>query len=441
MPAKKKTKKEVKDLSKTSLLDMGSLIQKDTKEALTRMTARKKNIHFRVEGTDSIKRQFIPLGHFGLQMFLNSKGLLSKTVYEIVGGEGIGKTTFALELMSQAILNDSPCLYINTESKWLDEHRTLRALHSDPEIAEKIWGAIQIDQDVYELRHLMATIEAWVKAIRLENENYIVPMSTPLFICVDTISKVMAPGEALGFYNYGDYLSESNMKKLKEAGESSNLEFAKLMHWWCRHLPCFQQYYNVTLLFISHQNQKVDMAAGFGAPMSADISKKYNKTKIGGNATNQNSLTQFIMRSGAMVKNQTTKQVTGREILSNIVKNTGPENIEMRHIINYIMTQDSDGFMQRALDFDHALGNLLIDRRVGDFTVESKRYSSKKLGIRGLTASELADYIHADQDLMDSIGSELEMSGYGVTRTRPATVTIPADEEAPQEPPEGVPDE
>ena len=70
-------------------------------------------------------------------------------------------------------------------------------------------------------------------------------------------------------------------ESVKGLGESSNLEFSKLMHEWCRSRATFLEDNNVFMIIVSHQNDKIDMSR---SPMGAFMTEEYkaanNKVKI-----------------------------------------------------------------------------------------------------------------------------------------------------------------
>lgn len=431
-PTTTKQKEPIKAQGGFNVLEMGDKLVEQTKESLLDLRKNKKNIPTTLRSLKEIRNQMIPFTHFGKNILFSSYGYQPKTLMEVMGGEGLGKTTLLCNIFGEALLNNCPCLLVNTESKWLNEYRTKRALSSDKELSDKMYQALHVDE-AFELRQLVHTIETWVDSMRHKNQT-VVPGNIPLVIGVDTLSKVMSPGEALGFYNYSDYMSEANLKKAKELGDSSNLEFAKLMHLWSRRLPSWLSQNNVFLIFNSHQNQKVNMTS-FGAGFNQESGAGLNKTKIGGNASNQNTLSQLILKYTGMVKN-TSKEVIGKEIVARIVKNTnGADHKELKYILKTQHSTDTSNYQEPALDFDEGTATYIAEKGFFGTTVSKKRFSSDVLGVRNVTAKDFMVELHKRNDLLDQLGSNLEFTGY----VRSPEVTVQSPEPDVQEQPETDP--
>lgn len=391
-----------------SLLDMGNDFVSQTKEAL--MSVKSKNKVSTMKSLNEIDKDKIPLSHFAWQVLFNSYGLTPGTVIEVLGPESCGKTTLMLYFIGQSILNNCPSLYINTEGKWLNNDRIKRSLHHDKAIANKIFNVLAIDE-IFELKHCINTIEEWVLALRKNNART-VPHHIPLVIGIDTISKLMSPGEAAGIYAEGGYETDALRKKKKEVGESSNLEFSKLMHAWCRRLPYFLSRYNVLLLINSHQNQKINMSSfGGGSMIPADIAAEYNKTKIGGNALNQNALTQLILKSEGQEKKSSI--LVGKKIKARVIKNTGgAEQLTFNYVIRTHQLIDDEKSMQPSLDFDSYFPHLLDNMGVLPVTIAGSSVSCKDLGLVKVPMQEFSEEFHKDDSIMEYVGGKLGIDGY-----------------------------
>jgi len=406
------------------LLSMGSTLIDQTRESLSSLSARKKNIDYSVDSIGDLRSNVVKSPEFGLQYLLSSYGYVTKSIYELIGSEGIGKTTLLFTLMGHMMKQaQSPSLYINTESKWLNEHRTKRALSTDPEEAEKMYKIINA-KELHELKSVVEYMEAWVKSMRELNEVTI-PKHIPLTIGVDTLSKIMSPGEAMGFYNYADYMSEANIKKAKDLDDGSNLEFAKLMHKWCRRLPYWLSENNVIIFFVSHQNTKINMT-GFGGPaISAEAAAGFNKTKIGGGASNQNSVAQITLKYIGQDKN-TAKDTTAKNIEARCVKNTSGADLKtLQWKLNLAYTQDTDTYKQAAIDFSIGTADKIAEKGFFNTTVSKKRYTSDILGVEKVTAAEFMQELHKREDLISELCTQLEFDGF----SRPPKIMVDTVEE------------
>ena len=413
-PTKKAaTKKTTKSAASTSssfdLFEKSDDLYNQTQEALLSMSSEKNNDMKKIVKMSDIQKSFIRLPHFGLQVLFDSIGLQTKTIVELLGAESSGKSSLIYTIFGYSIFQNSPCLYVNTESKWLDENRAKQLLSSNKELADKMHSTIHTTE-AFELQQMVDTIETWADAMRNKIQNP-VPKSVPLVIAVDSLSKLMAPSDAVGYVDYKNYSSDENTKKAHQLNEGSNLEFPKLLHKWCCRLPSWISNNNVLLLLVSHQNQKINMSP-FGG--GGDTSPGLNKTKRGGNALNQNTLNQITLKYTGMIKN-TNKDVIGKTIVARMVKNTlGAEHRELEYKID-MMPPDADPEMpvrKEAIDFNEGLANYFVNHNLLNTKVSRKRYSSDVLGVVSVTASEFVEALHNDKNAQLQVARILGLSGF-----------------------------
>lgn len=394
------------------LLSDGNEFVAQTKESLMGMRARKK-IPTTLMSMSDIRRSFVPIPNFYVQGTFNTYGLQPGTVFEIIGPEGIGKTTLAFTIGGWAMSSGYPFYYLHTEGKLMDANRISRCLHTDKATAQRMLNVMSIDE-AYEIRHAVTNIEQWVDAVRNVND-ITVPMDIPLVVVIDTWSKLMSPGEAMGVY---DIIGEfDNKSKVKDLGTASNLEHSKITHYWCRRLPYWLKQNNVLLIVVSHQNQKVDMGFGGGSFMSADVAAGFNKTKIGGNALNQNTATQVILRRMGMAKNGSGDNI-GTKVQMRVVKNSfGAEHNLCNYEVRTRPASDTDTYQEPALDFNEGMANWFAENKYLGTTVSRKRYSTTELGVTSVTAAEFCETFHAREDLKEKLGSQLGLIGYDTGTT------------------------
>lgn len=404
MPKKKTTKTKPKGFN---LFD--SDIVSQTQEALSTLRTKKKKGPLTLKSMSDITSYLLELDNFALQATIGLRGLRGKTVFEVIAQEGIGKTTLIFTILGALMRSsNAPCLFVNTEgeNKLPNAQRIKRCLDTDPEMSERMYNVLEIDTG-RELRDTTDFIEDWIKTTRLFlNENG--GQEVPIVVAIDTLSKLMSPGEAVG-------LLDSDTKKSSKAkglGESSNLEFSKLMHAWCRRLPFILDEYNVLLISVSHQNQKIDMG-GFGATMSADVSAGYNKTKRGGKALDQNSAMQVTLKRTGFYKNS-AQEVHGHKIQMRVVKSSvGADNNTLDYILKTKHTEDMPPeYQEPALDFSEGLANMFAEKKLLSTKVSRKRYTSEPLGVEGVTASEFVRSLKDRPDLQNSVGVALGIDGY-----------------------------
>jgi hypothetical protein len=116
-------------------------------------------------------------------------------------------------------------------------------LHPNLKIAAKMFSRIGIYQDVNTLDQMHDNFEDWIAILRGKRKVAgiePVPMDTPIMMVVDSISKLLAPGEAAGVVDYKDYMSDKAKASKKGVNEGSNMEHAKWHASWARRLPAYE---------------------------------------------------------------------------------------------------------------------------------------------------------------------------------------------------------
>jgi len=414
MATKKTTRKKANTAAPKPASGKFDLFSSDivshTQEAVHALRARKKNKGVTLKSLANVKRYLLDIDNFALQATFGTRGLRGRTVLEIIAQEGIGKTTLVFTLLGALMrLNQSPCLFVNTEgdNKLPNPERIKRCLDSDPAIADKMLNAIAIEPG-REIRHAVESIEEFVRATRkyLDDNG---GEHVPIVVAIDTLSKLMSPGEAAGLLDEEDAGKPS---KVKDLGGGSKLEFSGLMHAWSRRLNFWMDTYNVLFILVSHQNAKIDMS-GFGSNMSAEVSAGYNKTKFGGSATNQISAMQTTLKRTGFAKNSTSQ--IGHKIQMRVVKSSvGADHNTLDYVLK---TRDFTGdipgeYQEPALDFSEGLANMFAERKILNTTVKLKRYTSEELGVSGVSAVEFYDEFMQRPDLQAKVGLQLGIEGY-----------------------------
>jgi RecA/RadA recombinase len=401
--AKKKTKSEPAPFNLLS-----SDIVAHTQEGVHALRSRKKNSSTTLKSMADIKPYLMEIDIFALQMILGIRGLRGRTVTEIIAQEGIGKTTLCFTLLGALMRSvQSPPLYINTEgeNKLPNAKRIKRCLDRNPAVAEQMYNIIQID-NCYEVRQMTESIEDFAKATRQYlDENG--AKDVPIVVVVDTLSKLMSPTEAVGLLDS----DSSKSSKAKALGEGSNFESAKLLHAWGRQLNAWFDKYNLVLISVSHQNQKIDMS-GFGSPMSADVSAGYNKTKRGGKAMDQNAALQLTLKRIGFHKNSQQEPI-GHKIEMRVVKSSvSPDNNTIQYALKTKDFLDTAEYQEPALDFTEGLANMFVEQKILGTKVLRKRYTSDELGVEGVTAMEFCEAFDKRPDLQHKVGVMLGIEGY-----------------------------
>jgi len=387
----------------------------DTQTALSKIRAARKNQPTGFKTMHGVQRAMAPYRDISFQWLVGSRGITEGTLMEIIGPEGLGKTTLAFWLMGGAMLAGIPCAYQETEGKPITTEWALRALHSDRKIAQTMLDRIGVYNDVNVLSQMNTNMVDWaalLRGTRKSADAQTVPKSTPILMVVDTMSKIMAPGEAAGVVDYGDLMSEAKKRNKKGVNEGSNLEHAKWHAAWCRRLPHFLAENNIILILISHQTTKVDMTAKPGRSFGGSTSGLFNKSKLGGSAINQNAAMQLILAYKGLAKNSAGEKI-GRYVKARCDKNSfGPTGRVMDWILQDEGLVDTAETVGQGLRFEETLANFMADNSYFGTTVSRKRYTCDKIKAEGVTALEFKALLDADEKATAELGALLNIRGY-----------------------------
>lgn len=386
------------------------------KEALDSAVSSRKNQTVSFKKMSEVQEGFaFPLRHFLLQYAVGQFGIPSQKIIDIIGAEGIGKTTFVMDLLGGAMDVGCPALYIECESKQIPPARAMRALHPYMPRAFKMLNRLRVEP-VNSLDHMWQVMKDFVyiaRGTKGSKDTPRVPMHVPIVIAVDPWSKLLNPDEAAGFYNYGDNMSDAKKKKFKEINEGSNLGHAKWAHKWCRLLPAFLKQFNVVLIIVHHQNDKIDMSAGGGVSfMTPEASALYNKTRIGGKALHQNTALTLILSRRGLAKNG-SGDVTGNLISARVAKNSlGPDNIKFFYELRTGFFNDSLTHLDPAINYNVGFATLCAEQKWLSTSVKGSKFSSPVLGVTEVSADDFYAAFEANQDVKFNLGKQLGINGY-----------------------------
>ncbi len=369
----------------------------------------------------AIRREFISLPHFYLRWFFGCWGIPQGCLIDVIGAEHIGKTTWGLSFIAWAIDQAKAFgLWIETEEKPLLRTHVWRLMNSTPQKAVIMEQKALILKHAHSLDEMVEVIEEYVGVMRgyktRGKESVCIPLSQPLVIFIDSLSKLMTPAEAQGFYNYGKNLDAEGMKAKKAILDGSNLVFSKFMHEWLRKLPAFLSENNVLLICAHHQNEKIDMKKGGGGVasfMTEDWGALYNKVKIGGRATNQNAAFQIIMSNMGALKNSSGEAI-GKLVRMRMDKNSyaphGRVIVAEHHTMfpNDVPSQ----YWEPVLQFDEPFLMWLANENLLDLQQSGKLWACPSLNEYNRTARDIVTTIHARPDIMARLGNDLRVEGY-----------------------------
>lgn len=391
-----------------NLLDNLDITQR-VQEALVAVNARKKNKIVQLSDINGLESgEHLSIEPINLQWLFGISHFKPGTIIEILGSDGIGKTTFVMTLLGMFMRNEqTPCLYVNSEgkNKRLDRERMASCLAKNKVLAHKLLSTISF-QPGQALVDTLSQIDDWVNTMRSDKVG--IPIETPLIVAIDTISKLVPPSEAakLGFKEAGD--------KVKGLGESSNLEFSKLMHEWTRSRATFLDNNNVFMIVVSHQNESVDMSGG-ASFIPREYKEATNRTKIGGKALNQSSSIQVSISKGKQEKNSTTGVVESYIVKLMVLKNSlGPDGRTTTYRLRKENLKDTDTEYEPALNFYPSIAEFMFEHNILNTKEEKKRYTCTALGLQSLTGNEFGKAIQENPEILQKLGTLLHIHGYSV---------------------------
>ena len=410
-------------MAEFDLLGNNNIVQK-AQEALISLHSRKKEPRaVTLGGVDTLpKSGGLAIDPINLQWALGFKEFAPGTILEILGGEAVGKTTFVFTLMGMFMRNaNAPCLFVNTEgsAKRLDNSRMAACLCTDKIKAVKYLNSISFDRGSA-LKETLENIDEWIKSMRSDKVG--IPLEVPLIVAIDTFSKLVPPSEArmLGF--------KEKTEQVKGLGESSNLEFSKLTHEYCRSRATFLEDNNVFMIIVSHVNDKVDMSR---SPAMAFMSEEYkaanNKVKIGGRAINQSAAVQVSLTRIKGEKDSNNK-LESHIISLKVLKNSlGPDSRTCTYRLRQENLADTETEFEPALDFNVSTAELFAKEEIIGTTETRKRYSCKMLDVQGLTGQEFGKLINTDEKLKAKIGEMLHIRGYATLPSNLEDLSVKTD--------------
>jgi RecA/RadA recombinase len=347
------------------------------------------------------------LPHFTLQYLINNWGLRKHNSVDIVGEEGVGKSSLILTLAGMFARQNTPTLILESEGKPVAENRILQCLSTDLEEAKRIRETAVDIQPVRTLQDMYIMFIRWVELVRTAG----LPHHIPVVVVVDTFSKLMSNAEAAvhGLYEAKKKAAKKAARKtarkkvsassLKLSGTDDLLsittfEHSKFAQRLTRMLPDLLERFNAIMIFVRHQNDpKVQTG-----PVSIPVAKVRNDVSIGGRAIPQSSALRVVVTASELEKVGT--KIIGQSVNVTLRKNNyGPGNRQIQYIVNWDAPSE-EGFGQvPAVNFDYFMAEYLAENNLFGTIRNSKwEFSSRDLELANVSASAIAKAIHSDTE-------------------------------------------
>lgn len=388
----------------------------------------------------------IAVPSLSFQRFLHSRYLPRGRALELIGGDGVGKSTLVHTVLGWAAAQNMPGCHIETENKPVADDRIKRCYSTDRAIAQLIFDKAVSRFQAFEITEAHRVLLEWAKAIRDVKGGTGIPIEYPGVVVLDTFSKLMSPVEALSVTAYGKEERDKEeakaaakaakggrkpaLPKEKELDEGSNFLHAKLAHKMTRTWPALLNLYNLFIIVVNHQNDdtKASMAGGGGFVMTAEQKDRTNRTTIGGKAFRQIVSYQAVIGSGKIDYQEVkgTKTAMSQQLTASMTKNSYGPRRRLDYRIDFFGKRDTDTHTTPVLDFDTGIADLLKQVGMKVIIHSQTEASCSELGLLNASPEEIAQRVHQDPDLMEELGRKLEIRGY-----TKAAATIPVHEPEP----------
>lgn len=384
-------------------------ITEEVQKIVYGISNKRKNRTTSFRSMSDVRKNMIHIPDLPIQYALGNYGLPEKALIEVIGGEGVGKSSLCHYIEGRFLVQGCPVYHQECEGKPLDPKRIQRLVSENKATARKIVSAIHFDT-ARSVKESFEKMVDWIKVMRGKTAGgkVCIPMHVPLLVVIDPWGKLMSKNEAAGFYDYGALKAE----QAKDMLEVSNMGHAQAAHRWVRRLPFIMDNFNVTVILVQHQNQKVDMSGGGASFIPEEAKKLNNITKIGGNAFNQLDALQLVIVKRSSIKN-TKGDPIGSTMKVRVAKNSyGPEGRTIEYDLVSDGFQDSENYMEKALRFDRWMAEFCAEKGFLGTSVNAKRYSCAALGVAGAKTSEYYDSFLLNEKAINQFAEAYSINGY-----------------------------
>lgn len=423
-------------------LDEADQITEEVQKIVYGISNRRKNRTTSFKSMADVRKNMVHMPDLALQYLFGNYGVPEKALIEVIGGEGVGKSSLCHYIEGWFLKQGCPVYHQECEAKPISASRIQRIVSEDPVMGRKIVKAIHFDT-ARSVKESFEKMVDWIKVMRgkTPGAKVAIPMHVPLLIVIDPWGKLMSKNEAAGFYDYGALKAE----QAKDMLDVSNMGHAQAAHRWVRRLPFIMDTFNVTIILVQHQNQKVDMGGATPSFIPEEARKLNNTTKIGGNAFGQLDSLQFVIAKRGALKNAKNDQI-GTMMKVKVSKNSyGPEGRVIEYDLISDGFQDTPTKLEKAVRFDRWFSEFCAEKGFMGTTVNAKRYSCPSLNISGARTDEFYDRFMGDTAATYNFGKAFHINGYddpmGEVLAELGEVTSPPEEVVVESAPEEAGDQ
>lgn len=424
-PAKKvAAKKQVKSFSMTDLDNVRAMKQ----ALLASPLGSKKNAAGYMSLKD-FRPSFIPFGDFIFEALTSIKGWVAGDTYELIGADGVGKSSLVLHWIGNLLRQDVPTYLLLSQNKVHRPEWIRRCLSSDRDEAELLYENMFVDK-VFTMVEAIERVDLFCKKMRREFPQF---HSKPIGVFIDSFGFLQPPDMAAGYVEYG-----SGETKKSKFGKSTaavktleslpNMTAARLAHLWKQRLQFLLWRYNAFLVIVEDQTTLVDMKTS-SLPVFMQPKEDHNRSKRGGRALNQCAALQFVLSEHGAVKED--KVEVGRRARLSVVKsNYGEKHRFFDFTLRNKNYADTATYQQRVIDLSiPTVEEVIMQCQPFGAIKTNDTYSSAYLGLNNATALEVMETVAANPEIVEWLGKALNIYGYSQGEEATAFSMAPEDME------------
>ena len=381
------------------------------RESIDKVTHMSKSRPVTLARPSALRSRTIPFNEPYLEWMFGSSGFHTPKSWEIVAPYAAGKTTWAYHLMGKLLMSGCAVLYLECENKRITAQRALQLLHPDKEVAKMLFNTILTNADpITTLVECDDYIMTHLPEMRANADANPDTAGLPIFVIVDTWTALKNSAEAKGTSDYG-LTPTSKASKARDVGDVSNLGHAQYSSAYRRYLPERAAKFNANFIFMTHQQEKINMNAIPGMPPTPQWK---NDTSRGGRGIK--SLASYIMTltPAGQITDAARNQI-GQRVCMALTKNSyGPPFRRCYASIYWAGRQDADTTHADWFTFADETARWMSDEKILGTTVRSNLYTCPALGCTAVTAEKLHQALMANHEVRETLMARFSVTGYAV---------------------------
>ena len=363
-----------------------------------------------------LRKTLFPFEEIGMQNVIGCIGLRTPTAIEMVAPDSVGKTTWIFDFLGRASMMGCYSLYIECENKQMKPEHISRILHKNKKTAALLLNTIEFSS-ARQLVECDNTIKQTVPELRKRCDENPETKGNPIFVVVDPWSSLKSSAEAVGRSSWG---LPANAKKEapKDALSGSNMGHSKHAQVTKREMGEFMDEYNCVMIYVNHQNERVDMKKSLPSFMTPSETK--NDTRIGGRAFRQFCAYRFTLMGVGDIKEKSGDKLTyGQNVHLTMIKNSyGAKLRQCDFALYYDKYEDTKETYGRPLSYAPGFASFMVKRGLLGTTVNTAnmsagpRYTCDVLGCVAVTDEALYAALYANPNELEFVGAALGIEGY-----------------------------